>query len=144
MNNVTTGNVHWSFWVIGAVALIWNVLGVINFGMQMSPDVLAAMSESQRAIVAERPAWATGAFAIAVLSGAAGCILLLLKRSAATYLLIASLLATLVQGIPYLGMSTSTAALSPAEIAGFVLMPLAVAAFLIWYAKRATSRNWIR
>jgi hypothetical protein len=144
MNNVTTGQVHWSFWAIGAVALIWNVLGVINFAMQMSPDALAAMSDSQRAIVAARPAWATGAFAIAVLCGSAGCLMLLLKRSVAAYLFIASLVATLVQAIPYLGASAAPVTLTAAEISMFILMPLAVAAFLIWYAKLAKSKSWIR
>ncbi len=70
MNDKTVGCVHWSFWLIGAVALIWNVVGVINFFMQMNPDVLAAYRESERAIVEGRPAWATGAFAIAVFGGA--------------------------------------------------------------------------
>ena len=31
MNEKTDSGVHWSFWAIGAVALIWNVLGVTNF-----------------------------------------------------------------------------------------------------------------
>ena len=42
MNDNTVGDVHWSFWTIGAVALIWNAMGVINFFAQMNPDVLAA------------------------------------------------------------------------------------------------------
>jgi len=43
MNDETVGGVHWSFWAIGAVALIWNVMGVINFFWQMNADALAAM-----------------------------------------------------------------------------------------------------
>lgn len=62
MYNTTTGKVRWRFWAIGAIALIWNVMGVINFFMQMNSDTLAAMSDSQRAIVAGRPAWATRSF----------------------------------------------------------------------------------
>ena len=31
MNDETVGRVHWSFWAIGAVMLIYNVAGVINF-----------------------------------------------------------------------------------------------------------------
>ena len=56
MNDKTVG-VHWSFWTIGSVALIWNVLGGINFFSQMSADALAAMPESYRAIIEVRPAW---------------------------------------------------------------------------------------
>lgn len=51
MNNVILGRVHWSFWAIGAVALLWNVLGIINFVMQMNPEALAAMTEIGRAHV---------------------------------------------------------------------------------------------
>lgn len=144
MNNVTTRPVHWSFWAIGAVALIWNVLGVMNFAMQMNAGALAAMSESERAIVAGRPAWATGAFGIAVLCASAGCVLLLLRRSSATYLFVASLVAMLVQVIPYLGMSGSTVKVGSMEISMLILLPLAVAAFLIWYTRQAKSKGWLR
>src|SRR2546429_619808 len=72
MKDESVGGVHWSFWIIGAVALIWNVMGVINFFGQMNADALAAMPKAQRAIIEGRPAWATGAFAIAVFGGALG------------------------------------------------------------------------
>jgi hypothetical protein len=138
------GRNHWSFWAVGTVALIWNVMGVMNFFMQMNPDALAAMSESQRATVASRPPWATGAFAIAVFVGSTGCLLLLLRKSAATYLFVVSLIAVIVHMIPYLDMSGSTIKFGPMEISMFILMPLAVAAFLTWYAKLARSKGWIR
>jgi hypothetical protein len=138
------GRNHWSFWAVGTVALISNVMGVMNFFMQMNPDALAAMSESQRATVASRPPWATGAFAIAVFVGSTGCLLLLLRKSAATYLFVVSLIAMIVHMIPYLDMSGSTIKFGPMEISMFILMPLAVAAFLTWYAKLARSKGWIR
>jgi len=60
MNGKTVGDVHWSFWVIGVVALIWNVMGVMNFFVQMNADMVAAMPETHRAIIDSRPMWATG------------------------------------------------------------------------------------
>ena len=144
MNNETVGGVHWSFWIIGAVALIWNVMGVINFFGQMNADALAAMPKAQRAIIEGRPAWATGAFAIAVFGGALGCLLLLLRKPAAYYLFIASLLGVVVQLIHTLGIASSTIGFSPFEISMIILMPLVVAAFLIWYSKWAESKGWIR
>ncbi|MFZ5864231.1 MAG: hypothetical protein ACOYXR_15520 [Nitrospirota bacterium] len=143
MNDKTVGGVHWSFWAIGAVALIWNVMGVMNFFGQMNAGTLAAMPEAQRAIIEGRPAWATGAFAIAVFGGALGCLLLLLRKSVAFYLFIASLLGVIVQMTPYLGMAGSTIDYGPFEISMFILMPLVVAVFLIWYSKRAESKGWI-
>ena len=143
MKDESVGSVHWSFWIIGAVALIWNVMGVINFFGQMNADALAAMPKAQRAIIEGRPAWATGAFAIAVFGGALGSLLLLLRKSAAYYLFIAALLGVIVQMTPYLGMAGSTIDFSPFEISMFILMPLVVAAFLIWYSKQAESKGWI-
>ncbi len=143
MNDETVGGVHWSFWAIGVVALIWNVMGVINFFVQMNADALASFPESHRAIIEGRPAWATGAFAIAVFGGALGCLLLLLRKSAAYYLFIASLLGVIVQLIHTLGIASSTIDFSPFDILMIILMPLAVAAFLIWYSKWAESKGWI-
>ncbi len=140
MNDETVGGVRWSFWTIGAVALIWNVMGVINFFVQMNPDVVAAYRESERAIIEGRPAWATGAFAIAVFGGALGCVLLLLRKSAAYYLFIASLLAMIATMIHTLGVGID---FGLGEILGIILMPLVVAAFLIWYSKLAESKGWI-
>ena len=143
MNDETAGRVHWSFWAIGAVTLIWNVMGVINFFMQMNADALASFPESHRAIIEGRPAWATGAFAIAVFGGALGCLLLLLRKSAAYYLFIASLLGVIVQLIHTLGIARSTINFNPLDILMIILMPLVVAAFLIWYSKWAGSKGWI-
>ena len=137
MNDKTVGGVHWSFWTIGAVALIWNVMGGINFFAQMNADALAAYPEAARALVEGRPAWATGAFAIAVFGGALGCLLLLLRKSAALYLFIASLLGVIVTNIHTLGVAGST------EIWVGSVMSLAVAAFLIWYSKQAGNKGWI-
>ncbi len=142
MNDEDVGGVHWSFWAIGAAALIWNLMGVINFLMQMNADVLAAMPESHRAIIEGRPAWATGGFAIAVFGGALGCLLLLLRKSAAYYLFVASLLGVIVTMTHTLGIANSTIEFSPFEILLMILMPLVVAAFLIWYSKQVQSKGW--
>ena len=140
MNDKTVGGVHWSFWLIGAIALIWNVMGAVNFFVQMNPDMLAAYRESERAIIEGRPAWATGAFAIAVLGGALGCLLLLFRKSAAYYLFIGSLVGVIVTMIHTFGVGIE---FGLGEILGIVLMPLAVAVFLIWYSKQVETKGWI-
>lgn len=140
MNSKNVGGLHWSFWAIGAVALIWNVMGAINFFVQMNPDVLDAYRESERAIIEGRPAWATGAFGLAVFAGTLGCVLLLLRKSAAVYLFIASLLGVMVTMVHTLGVGID---FGFGEILGIILMPLLVAAFLIWYSKHAENKGWI-
>jgi len=143
MNDETTGGVHWSFWAIGTIMLIWNIMGVVNFFAQMNADVVAAMPETHRAIIEVRPVWGTIAFAIAVFGGVLGCLLLLLRKSVAYYLFIASLLGVIVATAPHLHMIGSTIN-DPFEIAMMMLMPLLVAVFLIWYSKHAESNGWIR
>ena len=140
-NNRNLGGVHWSFWVIGAVALIYNVAGVINFFTQMNAETVAAMPEPYRAIIEDRPAWATGAFAVAVFGGALGCLFLLLKKSAAYYVFTASLLGATVTMIHTLGMADSDAGPVGALIGN--LVQLLVTAFLIWYSKWGERRGWI-
>ena len=142
MNDELTRRVHWSFWLIGAVALVWNLMGAMNFMMQMNPESLASFPESHRAIIEGRPAWATAGFAVAVFGGALGCLLLMFKKSAAYYVFIASLLGVIVTMIHTLGIVSSTGNFTAFEIFLMILMPLVVAVFLIWYAKFAQRKGW--
>lgn len=140
MSEENENSVHWSFWVIGAIALIWNGLGAINYLVQMNAESIDAYREVERALIAGRPAWATGAFAIAVFVGTLASVLLLLRRSAATYLFVASALGVIVTIAHSLGSDVD---FGPGEMIGIVLMPLAVAIFLVWYSNFAESRGWI-
>ena len=139
MNDETVVGVHWSFWAIGAVGLVFNLMGCMNFFSQMDADMVASMPEAYRAIVESRPAWATGAFAVAVFGGALGGILLLLRKSAAYYVFIASLVGAVAAQIPFLGMAGF-----PIEALVGGLMQLVVGAFLVWYAKLAERKYWVR
>ncbi len=140
MSEKNVGKVNWSFWVIGSIALIWNVLGVVNFFAQMNPEVLAAYRETERALVEGRSVWATAGFALAVFGGAFGCILLMFKKSVAYYLFIASLLGVFVTMIHTFGVGIE---FGVGEIIGIVLLPIAVAVFLIWYSNLAESKGWV-
>lgn len=91
-------------------------------------------------IIEGRPVWATAAFALAVFGGAIGSLLLLLRKSVAFYLFIASLLGVVVTMIHTLSSSIE---FGTGELLGIILMPLAVAAILIWYSKFAAARAWI-
>ena len=128
---------HWSFWVICIVTLIWNVMGSINFIMQMNPDMLAKYPEAAKSLVASRPSWATVAFAVAVFGGAIGNIFLILKKAAAYYLFIASLIGVILANIHTLQVSNAT------DILVGSLMSLVVVTFLIWYTKFVQHKGWV-
>ena len=75
MNGKTIGNAHWIFWVIAAIALVWNLMGVVNFFLQLNADALAAMPAAQRSIIESRPTWAGAAFAIRAARAGASVVL---------------------------------------------------------------------
>jgi len=129
--------IHWSFWLICVFALIWNGMGSMNFIMQMNPETLANYPDAAKSLIATRPIWATGAFAIAVFVGLLGDILLLLRKVAAYYLFIASLLGVVVTNIHTVQVTNAI----DIWIGG--LLSLIVVAFLIWYTKNSQRKGWI-
>lgn len=139
MNDKTVSGFHWSFRVIGAIGLIFNLMGCMNFISQMNADTVASMPEAYRAIVESRPAWGTVAFAIAVFGGALGCLLLLLRKSAAFYVFVASLVGAIAAQIPLVGMEDF-----PVEALIGGLSQVVIGAFLIWYSKRVEVKGWLR
>jgi hypothetical protein len=140
MSNGKLNGVNWSFWAISFVALIWNVMGGINFLMQINAEMVASMPETHRTIIEGRPGWATAGFAVAVFGGAIGCFLLLLRKSVAVYVFTASLLGVIVAHAHTLALAIDFSLL---EVIMMVAMPLVVAAFLIWYARWAEGKGWI-
>lgn len=138
MNEKSVDGVHWSFWVIGAVGLIFNLIGCMNYVSQMNAENVASMPDAYRAIVESRPSWGTGAFAIAVFGGSLGCLLLLLRKSVAVYVFIAALIGAVVAQIPFLGMADFPIA---AWIGG--VSQVVFGALLVWYSKQTESRGWI-
>ena len=138
------GSPHWSFWLVGAFALVWNVLGGVNFLVQMNPDMVASMPDTHRAIINGRPTWATAGFGLSVFAGAVGGLLLLLRKSAAYYLFVLSLLGAALTMVHTIGIARSTIDFSIVEIVVMILMPLIVAALLIGYSKLVASKGWVR
>ena len=139
MKNKNVPAVHWSFWVIVPLMLVWNVMGCINFIVQMNPDMVASYRETEQAIISGRPIWATVAFGVGVFGGALGCGLLLFKRSVAVYLFEGSFLGIVLTMIYTLSLDVE---FSLGEIVGIVMMPLAVALYLIWYSIHVRNKGW--
>ncbi len=143
MNDKSVGGVHWSFWLIGIIALLWNVGGAINYVMQTNLEFVATLPETHRAIIDSRPAWATGGFAIGVFGGGLGCLLLLFRKSIAIYVFIVALLGVLVTMIHTINVASSIIEFSLAEIIVMILLPIIVAALLIWYTTLTKRKSWI-
>jgi len=131
------------FMFVAAVLLVWNLLGVMAYVMQvmMNPETLAALPQEQRELYENTPDWATAAFAVAVNFGALGCVLLLLRRNLAGLFLQLSLAGVLVQMFHSFFMSKSFEVFGP----GGLVMPvivIVIAIYLVWLAAKAKTNRW--
>ena len=131
-----------SFWIIGIVALIWNLMGVFAYLQEayMTAEDLAALPIEEQALYENIPAWVTAAFALAVFGGALACILLLLRKKLATFVFIISFVSILAQMTYNLLISKAMEVYGP----GGMIMPIMViviGAYLIWYSKKMDAQG---
>lgn len=124
------------------IALLWNLMGCAAYvmDMTMSPEAIAALPEAQRAMLAARPAWAVAAYATAVWAGAAGSLGLVLRKTWAMPLLLASLVALVLQDVALFGMSGVTPDAAVVVLQSLVML---IAIGLVLLGRKAASHNWI-
>jgi len=126
-------------------ALIWNLLGVIAFIMQMlmTPEMINKLPVEQQAAYSNIPLWSTVAFAIAVFGGTFGAILLLVKRSLARSVFALSLAAIAVQQFYNFIIINSIELLG----ASAVLMPIfviVIAILLLLVSHKGVQHGWLK
>jgi hypothetical protein len=144
MSEESASKLPTSFYIISGAALVWNLLGVMAYVMQvtMTQEAMNALPEAERMLLENAPVWATSAFAIAVNGGALGCLLLLLRQTWAFPVLIASLAGVVVQMYHSFFIANAIGVYGP----GGMIMPamiLVIAIFLVWYSKGAKEKGWI-
>lgn len=133
-----------SFWIIAVLALLWNLIGIAMFYMQiaMTPEQLVAMPAEQRAVYDATPSWLNAAFAVAVFGGALGALGLLLGKRWAVPMFLLSLLGLLVQMLGAYAVTPAWSAYGAAGLAMPILL-VAIAVFLWLYSRKAAARGWI-
>jgi hypothetical protein len=134
------------FWIVAVVALMWNLIGVAMFAMQMAmgPDDLAALEEGQRAMFESTPGWVWAAYGVAVVAGTLASIALLVRRRFAVTLFWISLIAVIAQFAWIAFLSGAMARMGTLEALGLPLFIVMVAALLVWFSGRAAARGWLR
>lgn len=143
MENITKTKVPALFWIIAIVAVMWNLVGVMAYVMQvtMTDEAMAALPEAEQALYAAQPAWVTGAFAIAVFAGLCGSVALALRSGLATTIFAVSLVAVIVQMIYVFALSDmlevmgATGAVLPSSVA-------VIATALLWFSTYARDKRW--
>ena len=132
-----------TFWIISAVALLWNISGVVAYLSQayMTDEVLAALPEADQAYYNNVPGWVTGAFAIAVFAGVFACVGLLMRKKWATILFMVSFIAVIAQFTYNFFIQNFM------EVSGirmiWPIVIIVVAFFLIWFSRKSEKEGWI-
>ena len=130
------------FYAVAAFAVLFEAFGCWVYLAQVTADH-AALPLDQRAMWDATPTWMVAAYAIAVWSGLAGAVLLLLRRNLAVKLLLVSFVAVIVQFsglflVPQLRQTVPESALIAPAL-------LIVCCYLIFSTARfAQMRGWLR
>ncbi|SDW92848.1 hypothetical protein SAMN05444411_102485 [Lutibacter oricola] len=131
------------FWIISIVALIWNILGVMQYLAQayMTPEAKALLPEGDQAYFNNLPVWVTAAFAIAVFSGTIGCLALVLRKKWATPLLFISLICVIAQ-VVYNLFIQKYIDLEGARMAMPIVI-LIIALYLVFFSIKSTKQKYL-
>lgn len=132
------------FWLVAVMALLWNLMGIFAFFMQVmiGPEQIQAMTEAEQALYAAYPSWMNIVFAVAVFGSSLGCIGLLIKKKWSKPVFLVSLIAIINQMYYNLFVLETTAVYGPGS-AVMPIMIIVVAAYLLWLSNRAIKKNWL-
>lgn len=146
--NDTTANTQnlapkW-FTLLAIVLVIWNLMGVMAFFMQMAmtAEQISALPKDQQLLYQDIPLWVNIAFGCAVFGGAIGCIALVFKKAIAMPILVISLVGVLVQMFHSFFIANAFEVYGP----GGAIMPMMVvviAIILVWLANSAKAKSWL-
>jgi len=133
------------YWVVSGLAVLWMLFGVMAWVMDLMTDEasLAEFSEAQRQLYAARPQWLFAVYGVAIFSGLAGAVGLLLRKSWASMLFGVSLAAIIVQfGYTFIALH-AVEVLGAAAAIPFPLVIFLIGVALVWFAHRARQSGWI-
>lgn len=133
------------FFVVAAVALLWNAAGLwaVVADLRLTAADIAALPPDQQALYAARPGWSVVGSVVAVVAGTFGCLLLLLRRRLAALVFALSLAGVLVQDLGIFAVAGAAKSGDPVPIVlqGLVLV---IAVALLWLARSAQGKGWLR
>ena len=131
------------WFIIAAVgSRLFMGLGCISYLMHVLANP-ATMPLDQRAAYEAEPAWVTGAYAVAVWVGLMGAILLVMRRRAAEWLLLSSLIAVLA-GLAGLVLVTGLRENMSANDLLVAIVVTALTWTVYWFARHSRQRGWLR
>lgn len=139
------------FYIIGGVALLWNLMGMMAFAMQAMLNEQAltqavtdgAMTQELADVYRNIPGWLNIVYGAAVVCGVLGCIALILRSKFCLPLFVISLIAVIIQN----GYNWATIDVNKHfGVVGFVMpgLIIAIGAALIWFSLSSAKKGWVK
>ncbi len=140
---VTEQRTPWHLWVIGIVALLWNLFGAYDYLMTQTENAayMSRFTAEQLEYWYGFPTWVVAAWATAVWGGVLGAILLLLKKRLAAPVFLVSFLAMVLTSIHNFLLSDGVAVMGGAAVAFSAVIFLF--ALGLWLYARAMARQGV-
>ena len=124
------------FWAAAGLGLAWNLFGIYQFvstaGGTVESLMASGLTKPQADLYVTLPLWLHAAFAIGVLGGTLGSLLLLLRKSWAVPVFVVSLLAYIVLYIGDIALGVFAAFGTPQVVILTTVVAIAIA--LLWLA----------
>lgn len=129
-------------WIIGIVALLWNLMGAMDYVMTETKNeaYMSQFSPEQLEFFYSFPAWLVAFWALAVWGGVAGAVLLLMRKKLAVTVFLVSFLCMVVTTIHNYGFAGA------ADIVGgmglfFSVVIFVIALGLFVYARQMAKKG---
>jgi hypothetical protein len=136
----------WHLWVVGAVSLLWNSTGAMDFVMTQTKNAayMSKLAPAQLEFYYGLPLWVVAVWGIAVWGGVLGSLLLLLRKSLAVHLFLASLICIVVTDFQNYVLSNGLKVVGGAGSLIFCAVILAIGVLLLVYARSMRKRGVLR
>jgi len=132
-----------AWYMIGAIgSLVFMIIAVAGYLLDVTMDP-ASLPLDQQAVVEARPGWMVAAYAVAVWSGLAGAVMLILRKKLAQPLLLVSLVAAALTFVPYAITPGVRDNITTSDIAVAIIV-LAITWTIFWFARHSGQRGWLR
>ena len=131
------------YWIVTALGLVWYGLGVYYYLQQAynTPFYRSMYTPEQLMVVDKMPAWAVGAFAIAVFTGIIGVFGLILRKQWSKWFFAVSVLAICIQYIYNIFIGKMYELFSVTENVRYFIIPI-IAYLLYFIAKKVQDQPW--
>lgn len=131
------------YWAIAILAILWNLFGGFDYfnSVTMNEEYLAPFGQEMIDFLKNMPMWAKGAWGIAILSAILGSVCLLLRNAWAFKLYVLAFIFMIIS------FAYQWTADDMPEVEGGSIMTVvvfAIAIFLMWFARMAKRKNWLK